>query len=324
MKPESPTIDCLCAGIIVADFVCAPIARVPAPGGLEMTDAITLSIGGCAANVAVDLTRIGKRVAVIGRVGRDFPGQFVKERLQAAAVETKYLTESPDCQTSGTLVINVQHEDRRFVHTFGANAEFDGTEVSRELLERSRALYLGGFFLMPKLSVRRVADLFREARARQIPTILDVVIPDPTRCWDELQLVLPYTDVFLPNTDEGWQITGLTAPVEQARALRDAGARTVIVTCGGGGSVLADATGFYEASSFPVEFVDGTGSGDAFCAGYISGLLDGRSPLECLEMGSALGASCVRQAGATTGVFDQAELAEFLAREKISIRRLPS
>ncbi|HTI49529.1 MAG TPA: PfkB family carbohydrate kinase, partial [Planctomycetaceae bacterium] len=66
----------------------------------------------------------------------------------------------------------------------------------------------------------------------------------------------------------------------------------------------------------------GTGSGDAFAAGYIHGLLQ-RLPVErCLELGSALGASCVRSPGATTGVFNRNELDHFLSAHRLEIASL--
>jgi sugar/nucleoside kinase (ribokinase family) len=71
-----------------------------------------------------------------------------------------------------------------------------------------------------------------------------------------------------------------------------------------------------------VEFVDGTGSGDAFAAGFITGLIDGCSAERCLEIGSALGASCVRRSGATTGVFTRDELADFLSRHRLPVERV--
>jgi sugar/nucleoside kinase (ribokinase family) len=322
MASVAQTFDCLCAGIIVADFVCAPVAAVPVAGGLEMTESISLAIGGCASNVATDLVKIGRQAAIVGRVGQDMPGRFVRDELTAAGVDTNWLVETPDHQTSSTLVINVRGEDRRFIHTFGANTVFDGSEIPPGLIQRARSLYVGGFFLMPSLTPRQVAELFRQARDAGVPTLLDVVIPDPTHCWRDLQPVLPWTDVFFPNVDEGRQITGLNDPVAQARAFREAGARTVVITCGGEGAVLADESGILKSGRFPVDFVDGTGSGDAFAAGYISGLLDGCSPARCLEIGSALGASAVRRAGATTGVFNRTELAEFLSRHELPVERL--
>lgn len=322
MDVEPPIYDCLCAGIIVADFVCAPVAAVPAAGGLEMTDAISLAIGGCAANVATDLVKIGRKAAVVGRVGTDMPGRFVRDELSCSGVETNWLVETPTLQTSSTLVINVRGEDRRFIHTFGANAAFDGSEIPPDLIRQARSLYVGGFFLMPRLTSRRVAELFRSARDAKVPTVLDVVIPDPTHCWRELQDVLPWTDVFLPNVDEGRQITGLDDSVSQARAFRDAGAKTVIITCGGAGAVLSNDDSIIRSGGFPCEFVDGTGSGDAFAAGYISGLIDGYPAKRCLEIGSALGASCVRRAGATAGVFNHLELTDFLSQHRLPMERL--
>jgi sugar/nucleoside kinase (ribokinase family) len=68
----------------------------------------------------------------------------------------------------------------------------------------------------------------------------------------------------------------------------------------------------FGAGRFQVDQIDGTGSGDAFAAGYIHGLLEGEDVVGCVRIGSALGASCVRATGATTGVFNAGELADFL------------
>ena len=315
------TVDCLCAGIVVADFVCAPVSRLPPAGGLEMTDAISPAIGGCASNVAIDLARLGRKAVVVGRIGGDMPGRFVRDQLAAGGVDTAHLVESP-APTSATLVINVRNEDRRFIHAFGANALFDGSEITPELARQAKVLYLGGFCLMPRLMGDRVAELFRMAREAHVPTVLDVVVPDAGACRRQLERVLPWTDVFLPNTDEARLLTGLADPLEQARQFRAAGAGTVVITCGSQGAVLAGPGETLRSGTFPVEFVDGTGSGDAFAAGFISGLIDGSSARRCLELGSALGASCVRKTGATTGVFSHDELVDFLSRHRLAVERV--
>lgn len=316
-----PPYDCLCAGIVVADFVCAPISNLPPAGGVMMTDAISLAIGGCASNVASDLARLGRKAVVVGRIGSDMPGRFVRDQLAASGVDTTHLLESSGVQTSSTLVINVRNEDRRFIHTFGANGVFDGSEISAALVRQAKVLYLGGYCLMPRLAADRVAELFRLAREAHVPTVLDVVIPDSQDYREQVEKVLPWTDVFLPNVDEARQLTGLTDPLKQAHHFRDAGAETVVITCGREGALLVSPTESIRAGTFAVEFIDGTGSGDAFAAGYISGLIDGCRPDRCLEIGSALGASCVRRAGATTGVFTRDELHDFLSQHQLTIER---
>src|SRR5438045_5365636 len=116
--------DVLCAGIIVADHVCNPITHVPAAGELVMTERMLLTIGGCAANVAVDLVKMGVRAGVLGRVGGDTFGRVVADLLRESGVDASGLEVSPKAETSQTMIVNVAGEDRRFIHSFGANAEF--------------------------------------------------------------------------------------------------------------------------------------------------------------------------------------------------------
>lgn len=314
-----PPLDCLCAGIVVADHVCAPVAHLPAAGELVTTDRLELTVGGCAANVAADLARLGVRSGIAGRVGDDVFGKFVRESLQDAGVDCGGLAVSASAQTSGTLVVNVRGEDRRFIHTVGANAEFTGQGVTPERLQGCRVLYLGGYCLSQNPEPSAVAELFRMAREANVLTVLDVVIPGPGNYWDRLAAVLPLTDVFLPNDDEARAITGLADPVEQAARFQDAGAGQVVVTCGGRGAVLAAGNKRWRSGTFPVDFVDGTGSGDAFVAGYIHGLVRGEDLTTCLILGSALGASCVRSTGATTGVFTRPELDAFVREHRLDV-----
>jgi len=316
------SIDCLCAGIVVADHVCAPVDHVPAPGELVLTSRMELSIGGCASNVAVDLAKLGHRASIVGRVGDDSFGRFIRQSLDDAHVDVRHLRESPGKDTSGTLVINSQGEDRRFIHSVGANGEFTGNELSSDLVKSARVLYLGGYCLMDALAPEAVVRAFREARGAGITTVLDVVIPGPGEYWKRLEPILPYSDVFCPNDDESRVITGLSEPVEQARQFQAAGVKTAIVTCGNKGAVLVSSEHALRVGGHSVKFVDGTGSGDAFVAGYIHGLLTDSSTVDCLRYGSALGASCVRATGATVGVFNRDELNAFVAANSLTIASL--
>jgi sugar/nucleoside kinase (ribokinase family) len=319
---SGPGFDCLCAGIVVADHVCAPIADLPSPGGLALTDRMDLTVGGCAANVSADLGRLGRRVALSGVVGRDPFGRHVRETLEAGGVDCGLLCESDGRETSGTLVINVRGSDRRFIHSIGANADYTAAELTAETVRQARVLYMGGFLLWDELTPENVAAAFRAARGLGVRTVLDVCLTEGAGCWERLAPVLPQTDVFLPNTDEARAITGLSDPREQAERFRAAGAGTVVVTCGEAGAVLVGDSDRLRCGRYDVEAVDGTGSGDAFAAGYIHGLLRGAPPSECLRLGSALGASCVRAMGATTGVFTADELDAFCRERPLTISPL--
>lgn len=303
-------------GVLVADHLCAPIDHLPAAGELVLSDELPLAIGGCAANAAIDLAKCGASVGVVGCVGADPFGRFVRETLAGHGVDVSAIRTVDNVGTSGTLIINVQGEDRRFVHTLGANAVLRAGDVSDADLDGVEVLYVGGYLLMPSVEPTELAALFRRARARGIQTVLDVVLPshhDPQgRYRAALAPVLPETDLFLPNHDEGRVITGHADPLAQAEAFRTAGAGTVAITCGGEGTVLVNANERFRAAVYQVPFVGGTGAGDAFDAGYIIGLLNRLPPRECVRWGSALGASCVQAIGATEGVFNGEQAEAFL------------
>lgn len=322
MSTPPQAVDCLCAGILVADHVCAPIRRLPDAGQLVMTDRLVLAIGGCAANVAIDLRKLGVGVQVAGRVGDDTFGEFVTQTLKAQRVDASAVQVSPGCDTSQTMIVNVAGQDRRFIHCFGANALFQAEDIPFDALRRARILYLGGYLLMPGLRAEGLVPVFQAARRAGAYTVLDVAIPEPGDYLPRLRPLLPVTDVFLPNETEARLILGKTDPAEQAEAFHQMGARNVVVTCGGDGAVLVGEAGRLRAGVYPVEFVDGSGCGDAFDAGYIFGLLQGLDAAGCLRWGSALGASCVRAIGTTAGVFTRAEAEKFLAMHELAIEPL--
>jgi sugar/nucleoside kinase (ribokinase family) len=317
----TPT-DVLCAGIIVADHVSSPISHLPAAGELVLAEQLLLTIGGCAANVAVDLVKLGVNAAVVGRVGDDVFGRVVGEMLHERGVGVETLRVTPRVDTSQTLIVNVAGQDRRFIHTFGANARFQAIDIPFEQVEHCKVLYLGGYLLMRELQAEALAAVFATARQAGAKTVLDVVTPGRADYLPQLKPLLPQVDVFLPNNHEAELITGETDPLRQAEQFHQLGAKTAIITLGDGGSVLVNGKERLRAAAYAVPFVDGSGGGDAFAAGYILGLLQGADAAGCLRLGSAVGASCVRAIGTTTGVFTRAECEEFVREQPLRIERL--
>jgi sugar/nucleoside kinase (ribokinase family) len=318
----STSPDVLCAGIIVADHVCTPVSHLPAAGELVLAERILLTIGGCAANVAVDLARLGLAPAVVGRVGGDVFGRVVADLLRDAGVDVSLVQVSPGSDTSQTLILNVAGEDRRFVHAFGANADFTAGDIPAERVARCQVLYLGGYLVLPGVVQDELAAVFAAARRAGARTVLDVVTPGPADYLPRLERLLPHVDVFLPNNHEAGLITGEKDPLRQAEAFRRHGVGTAIVTRGGEGTVLVNDRVRLRAGVYPVPFVDGTGGGDAFTAGYIDGMLRGLDAEGCVRVASALGASCVRAVGTTTGVFNREECDAFLRAHQLSIERI--
>jgi sugar/nucleoside kinase (ribokinase family) len=314
----------LCGGIIVADHVCTPISHVPAAGELVMAERMLLTIGGCAANAAVDLTKMGVRCAVVGRVGGDIFGRIVSDMLREHGVDVSCLKGSSDSDTSQTLIVNVKGQDRRFIHTFGANADFTAADLPLNLLPRVKVLYVGGYLLMPGVRQEELVPVFAKARQLGVKTVLDVALPGPGEYLSRLEQLLPHIDVFLPNTDEAGIISGEKDPFRQAEFFHQRGVHTAVVTMGSDGAVLVRDGMRMKVGVFSVPYVDASGGGDAFDAGFIYGLLRGLDAEGCLQVASALGASCVRAIGTTPGVFTRDECEAFLGEHSLAVHRVPN
>lgn len=312
-------IECLCAGILFADHGCTPIPRLPAAGELVPTERTQLTLGGCASNAGLDLAKLGTRVGVSGCVGDDVFGQFIIDTLAAGGVEIGGIHRLSGIGTASTLIINVEGEDRRFISTPGACSRFTVEHIPPEWVRQAKVFYVGGYLMMRSLENPALVELFRAARAAGTKTVLDVVLLGGREQYEALAPLLSETDVFLPNDDEAAVLTGLDDPVEQAEFFRRAGAKTVVITRGSEGSLLVTDGLQIRAGVYPTEFVGGTGSGDAFDAGYIAGLLADQDPAGCLRWGSALGASCVRSIGATESVFTRPEAEAFIKEHDLEM-----
>jgi sugar/nucleoside kinase (ribokinase family) len=315
-------IDCLSAGILFADVACAPVDGVPEEGHLTPAEHIQLGLGGCASNTAIALAKVGAYVGVSGCVGQDTFGDFIVQSLNEGGVDTGGIHRIAGSGSACTMIINVKGQDRRFISTAGANLHFTVSHIPADWVRQAKVFYIGGYFMMPGLETIEMVELFRAARAAGTTTVLDVVLygrDDPLRI---LAQVLPETDVFLPNDHEAQVITGLSDPMDQAQAFRDAGAKTVVITQGEVGSILVTDGVRLRAGVYPTHFVGGAGSGDAFDAGYIAGLLAGEDPAGCLRWGSALGASCVRSIGTTESIFSRDQAEAFMRQYELELESI--
>jgi sugar/nucleoside kinase (ribokinase family) len=312
----------VCAGIIVADHLCPPLPHVPVAGELVVVDRLVLAVGGCAANAAVNLARLKVPTRVVCKVGRDLFGQFVLDMLQREGLDTRGVAFDETHDTSQTLIVNVQGEDRRFIHTFGANAGMSVQDLKAAIDPSNppAVFYLGGYLIMPGLDPVELGAFLEWLGTLGVHRVIDVATPGPADYLPRLVPVLPHVDAFLPNDDEAALILGPGDPLDHARKFHDMGAKLVVITRGEEGAVIIGDQVSLDMTAYPVDFVDGSGGGDAFDAGYIAGVFDQGNLIESLSRAAAQGASCVRGIGTTSTIFDREASDAFLAEHPVVVR----
>jgi sugar/nucleoside kinase (ribokinase family) len=313
----------LCVGILVADLVVPPVERLPGPGDLVTTGDFLFQPGGCAANSAIGLGRLGLRASVCGRVGDDLFGTTLEEDLAGRGIDTRLVRRTPGYGTSKTVILPVAGEDRRFVHTFGANAALTAADVPETALEAAEVVYVGGYLVLPGLRQDELAQRFEAARAVGTTILLDVVAPaDRELSLDDVRLLLPLTDCFLPNEDEARALTGEHDPRRQAERFLVAGARSVVIKRGARGALVCSAEEEYEMPAPPVDVVEPSGAGDAFAAGLILGILEGWELEHQVRFASVMGGSACTALGCWAGTFTRAQAEAFLRKHPLPVRRV--
>ena len=298
-------MEVVCLGILVADVIVRPVARLPERGTLGLVDSIELRGGGCALNTPSCLAKLGLRAAALGKVGEDTFGDFVLGLLTERGVDASGVLRDRALPTSASVALVDPAGERTFLHVAGANGGIRAEELG-SLPFAGRALHIAGALVLDALDGEPTAALLAEARRRGIQTSIDTVFDGSGR-WERVLPALPHCDLVTPALREAQAITGEQSPARVAARLLELGARVAAVTLGPEGCYVAGDGFTGHVPAVPVDVVDGTGAGDAFAAGFLYGLLE-RWPLErCARFANAAGALATTAVGAFEGVGDLEE-----------------
>jgi len=300
----------LCSGSFMCDIITADLPRLGDPGDLIYApQGIQLHPGGHAANVAINLAKLGQTgIAVTGGLGRDLFGDFMEDQLTGHGIEV-HAQRITDVPTSKNVVLVVKGEDRRFYAELAANTMLSPDYIRSTLKETRPSIFYQGTVGGLKHIDPVLDQVLEQARKMSALTFVDVV--DPTEgAWGNLRGSLHLIDLLHCNLRESEKLTGEGDPSKAADALAQQGVKLAMVTMGARGLIASTGDMLLKVPAFNVGTLDTTGAGDAFYAGVISAILESGTLLptsqkeltETLIRGAAVGATCVTAVGATTAV----------------------
>lgn len=305
-------IDVLCLGIMVADVVARPVRELPGRGRLVLADRMELHTGGCAVNTAIALAKLGLSAGVIGKVGQDGFGDFILRELKQHGVEVSGVKRAPEVNTSATMVLVEPDGERRFIHYLGANAELVEEDLDWRLVRESRVLHIAGSLVMPGIDGEPTADILRRAREGGVITALDTVWDAKGRWLESIEPCLPHIDYFLPSLEEARMVASRHTLWEVAQFFLDHGVGVVALKMGEEGCYLKSPDEELQIPAYDVTAIDATGAGDAFVAGFLTGVVEGWDLKRTGYLANAVGALCVTVMGATTGIKSFEETLRFM------------
>ncbi|MNZ42924.1 2-dehydro-3-deoxygluconokinase [compost metagenome] len=283
---------------------------------LEYVHQFNKQMAGAESNVAIGLAKLGHRVGWFSKLGDDPFGRYVLHRIRGYGIDTSRCMCTSDAPT-GVFFKEQRSRGKTGVYYYrrhSAASLMHPDELDEEYLAGFKILHITG--ITPALSSNCLA-LTRKAVAAAKKRGLKIVF-DPNVRWKlweseeaakEILLELAGSaDYVLPGLDEGELLTGFTQPEDIAAALLRPGVAGVVVKLGSKGAYYKSAQHSGYMAPFPAEEVDPVGAGDAFAAGFISGLLHGEELEQATLRAGAMGAIAVGVNGDVEGLPNETEL----------------
>jgi len=269
--------------------------RLPVAGESLLSRSFQTSPGGKGGNQAIAAANLGASVTMIGRIGPDRFGEILRTCLEAAGVDTRFVSMDDEIGTGVAVPIVIDSGENAILTVPQANLA-----LSRDDIEAARDAIAAADMLMVQFEVGMEATLaaMRLAREAGVPVLLN---PAPVA---EHPAEMPgLASVIVANEIEAAALAP-GAGGDHARALaalRRHSAKAVI-TLGGDGCLVEDGGVVKAVEAFPVDAVDSVGAGDAFCAALAVALCDGANLAEAARFANAAGAIAVTAVGAQSSL----------------------
>ncbi|MCD8123106.1 MAG: carbohydrate kinase family protein [Clostridiales bacterium] len=306
-------------GNSVVDVLAGPVDVRSLEAGSQPVKETKLSFGGDALNEAVLLSRFGKKVELVSRLGQDEAGTRVMDYLRENGVSVERVMTGKDSPTSVNIVLVDEAGERYFLTNPGSSQrKLTEEDVIRYLDEAADLVSFASIFVSAELDIPAMERVFQRVKSRPGR----ILVADMTKAkhgerLDDLKNLLPWVDYILPNEAETALLTGEQDPYGNAGKLVEAGVGCAVIKCGSQGCLIRTKQETLRIPAFAVpECVDTTGAGDSFAAGFLWGLSEGLSLADCGRFACAAASCSVECMGATDGIHSLGQVMERFRKMK--------
>lgn len=286
--------DIVVIGSLNMDLV-VRVPKMPKPGETILGDNFQVLSGGKGANQAVAAARLGARVTMIGRVGKDDFGRTLIQNLEAEGINVANITQDSNA-ASGIAMITVDESGQNsIVVASGANMRLKPEQVCQAWENLDKV----DFVVMPlEIPLNCIIEATRLGKASGA-----IILLNPAPAQELPDDLLQEIDILIPNETEleilsGLPVHDVASAKEAARFLLQKGVSTVIITLGEKGALLLEDELEIYIPSEKVDVVDTTAAGDSFIGALATALTKGWDLEKAVRYANCAGAAAVTKFGA--------------------------
>lgn len=254
------------------------------------------SIGGSPTNVAVAASRLGRRAAVINKVGDDAFGLYIRQGLREFGVHDAFVSTDAELLTPVVFCELMPPEDPSlFFYREPRGPEMNLTigDVPMERVASVPLFWVTGSRFAEEPSRTTTMEALAH-RGRKTHTVIDLDYrhmfwSSAEEAGEHISPAIEHCTVAVGNREECGIAVGTSDPNEAADRLLERGVEMAIVKMGGDGVLVATIDARTSVAPIPVDVVCGLGAGDAFGGSLCHGLLSGWEPEEIIRRANAAG-----------------------------------
>jgi len=286
----------------------------------HLASKLSVTLGSSSAIFAHNLALLGNKVGFSSCIGDDPFGEICMKRLGESGVDVSRVRRLSG-KTTGLTVILPQRK-QRFILTYpGAMQEMTDRELDMSYVLNAKHLHVSSYFLQKGIRPHLV-DIFQKAKRAGLSTSLDTN-DDPEDRWSgDIDPLLKYVDILLPNEQEACKLAQAGA-VERAAQVLAPKIPTLVIKRGGQGAVAWSGKEKYTDSPPVVDMADSVGAGDSFDAGFIHQYIRNAKIEDCLKFANIAGALSVTRAGGTEAFRDAKHRENFLRTHAVTTEAAP-
>ncbi|HLN89534.1 MAG TPA: carbohydrate kinase family protein [Candidatus Binatia bacterium] len=255
--------------------------------------------GGSAANTIVGLARLGCIVGFVGKVANDREGKMQLDCFKTEGVDTNGIAESPKGRSGSVMGFVDRKGERALYINSGVNDLVEPREIKWEYVSQTKFLHLSSF--VGEKSFRAQKKLL-SSLPDSIKISFDPGSVYAQKGFAKIEPIIRNSNVFMPTLLELKQLTGEEDYRKGADCIISMGVKIVAVKLGAKGCYVTNGEERLSVEPFKVKVVDTTGAGDAFCAGFLYGLIHEKSLYECGQLGNFVASRSVMAMGARAGL----------------------
>ncbi len=286
----------------------AQVNHLPLPGETVGQAKFMQAFGGKGANQAVAAARMGGEVTFVTALGNDIYANMLKDHFTKEGIVTDQIIIDTKNPTGTALIFVSENAENCIAVAPGANGSLSiaHTEIISKTLEGADIVVMQAE--IPYETIKKVALMAHQRGIR--------IMFNPAPACNIDSELMKIIDILVVNESEAQYISNSLIEGDNidhiAQKLRDAGAKTVIITLGKSGSYLKTESEGYFIPSYPVKAIDTTAAGDVFCGALAVACANGCINIDAIRFASAAAAIAVTRVGAQPSIPVLSEVQDFL------------